>query len=301
MLLFLTLELTQQRSTCFAYAYLVFVSYSFAVKLQLFMNKLRTILFPCCSPTVRTTTHVPDPRPIPGHAGSGEPPCGADDEDCAGSGSGDDRGVDPVNTPKVVTDDIYITSPEPTRKYPPPWDDDKQHPDWNQPDQHHPHSSTQNPMVVTVNMTTVVPKRPSSGVTTRRTPHASEPPPRRDPTREEAEGGGSSSSGGMIPPKSSKKGKSFNLSSNIILIVGITAGVLVILLVLAFAIYKYKSRDEGSYKIDESKNYPYQEGAAVAACNKPSSQVNGGSCTRSSQSGMQTASKPKKNVKEWYV
>ena len=103
-------------------------------------------------------------------------------------------------------------------------------------------------------------------------------------------------------PKRSK-GKSFNLSSNIILIVGITVGVLVILLLLAFAIYKYKSRDEGSYKVDESKNYmhPYQEGAAVAACNKPSSQVNGGSCTRSSQSGMQTASKPKKNVKEWYV
>ncbi len=242
----------------------------------------------CFRVAVRTTTQMPGPRPIPGHAGSGEPPCGADDEDCMGSGSGD-GGVDPVHTPKVVTDDIYITSPEPTRKYPDPWGVEER-----------PHGrSTQNPMVVTVNMTTVTPRRPSV-VTTRRTFHASDTPTERPRDLTKEESGGASDTGGMLPPSSSK-GKSFNLSSNIIVIVGITAGVLIILLLLAFAIYKYKSRDEGSYKIDESKNYPYQEGAAVAACNKPSSQVNGGSCTRSSHSGMQTASKPKKNVKEWYV
>lgn len=232
---------------------------------------------------------MPGPRPIPGHVGSGEPPCGADDEDCMGSGSGDYDRVDPVNTPKVVTDDIYITSPEPTRKHPDSGGGGGGFPGWNEPK-----SSTLNPMVFTVNMTTVVPRR--SGVTTRT---HTVPPNRRDPTKEESEAGGEKGGAGMHPKRS--KGKSFNLSSNIILIVGITAGVLVILLLLAFAIYKYKSRDEGSYKIDESKNYPYQEGAAVAACNKPSSQVNGGSCTRSSHSGMQTASKPKKNVKEWYV
>ena len=226
---------------------------------------------------MRTTTTMPGPRPIPGRAGSGEPPCGTDDEDCTGSGSGDYDRVDPVHTPpKVVTDDILFTS-EPTQNQPP--DSGGGNPDYNGHK-----SSTPNPMVVTVNMTTVPPKRTSS-VSTRRTTNF---PPKSEYT--------------PTPVPKHSKGKSFNLSSNIILIVGITAGVLVILLLLAFAIYKYKSRDEGSYKVDESKNYmhPYQEGAAVSACNKPSTQVNGGSCARS-QSGMQTASKPKKNVKEWYV
>ena len=224
---------------------------------------------------MRTTTTLPGPRPIPGHIGSGEPPCGTDDEDCTGSGSGDYEHVDPVNTPKVVTDDILFTS-EPTQQ--PPDSGGGENPSWGDH-----RSSTRNPMVFTVNMTTVGPRRTSS-VSTRRTTNF---PPKPDE---------------VTPVPKPSKGKGFNLSSNIILIVGITAGVLVILLLLAFAIYKYKSRDEGSYKVDESKNYmhPYQEGAAIAACNKPSTQVNGGSCARS-QSGMQTASKPKKNVKEWYV
>ncbi len=84
------------------------------------------------------------------------------------------------------------------------------------------------------------------------------------------------------------------LSLNIGLIVGIAAGVLLLLLILAYALYKYKSRDEGSYKIDESKNYPYESPIA-----KPSPTANGGL----SKSGMQPTSKPakKKDVKEWYV
>ncbi len=244
---------------------------------------------------------MPGPQPIPGHAGSGEPPCGADDEDCESSGSGDYGNVEPVNTPKVVTDDIYLTSPEPTKREPHPQEIPDHGGDrWN-PDKHKPggkSSTTTDSMVITVNMTETPPKKTVDSITTSRRPHTVEP------SGEGNSGGGSHgnsesdnkiTSMGTSPKRS--KGKGFDLSSNIILIVGITGAVLLILLILAFAIYKYKSRDEGSYKIDESKNYPYQEGTAIAAC-KPSSQVNGGSCNRS---GMQTASKPKKNVKEWYV
>ena len=130
------------------------------IKTQLVLNNL----FSSFRPIIRTTTDIPGPRPIQEvNPGSGEPPCGSDDEDCNGSGSGDDR-VDPVNTPHPVTDDIYITSPEPTRK--------------RDRDEHR--SSTPNPMVVTVNMTTIPPRRPSS-VITKRTPHASDFPPTQGP------------------------------------------------------------------------------------------------------------------------
>ena len=81
------------------------------------------------------------------------------------------------------------------------------------------------------------------------------------------------------------------LGMNIGLIVGIAVGVVLLLLIIAFAFYKYKSRDEGSYKIDESKNYSYE-----TCSTKPPPQVNGGV----SKSGS-NCSKSKKNVKEWYV
>ena len=88
------------------------------------------------------------------------------------------------------------------------------------------------------------------------------------------------------------------LSLNIGLIVGIAAGVVLLLLILAYVLYKYKSRDEGSYKIDESKNYSYEAYTATEA--KPSSgtQTNGGVV----KTTCVPASKPKKkDVKEWYV
>ena len=81
------------------------------------------------------------------------------------------------------------------------------------------------------------------------------------------------------------------LGMNIGLIVGIAVGVVLLLLIIAFAFYKYKSRDEGSYKIDESKNYSYE-----TCSTKPPPQANGGL----SKSGS-NCSKSKKNVKEWYV
>ena len=42
--------------------------------------------------------------------------------------------------------------------------------------------------------------------------------------------------------------------SNLSLIIGATISSFLILLLLIFAIYKYRNRDEGSYVIDETKN-----------------------------------------------
>lgn len=73
------------------------------------------------------------------------------------------------------------------------------------------------------------------------------------------------------------------------LYIGIGVGVLFTLIILIIALYKFRSRDEGTYKVDESKNFAYLEsknvhhgnGAIIGASNiKPGK---------------------KKDVKEWYV
>ena len=86
----------------------------------------------------------------------------------------------------------------------------------------------------------------------------------------------------------------FSLSIGVI--VGIAAGVILLLLILAYAVYKYKSRDEGSYKVDESKNYRYD------SCNTkpPPPSVNGAGGFPPKSGGTPTKPK-KKDVKEWYV
>lgn len=69
-------------------------------------------------------------------------------------------------------------------------------------------------------------------------------------------------------------------------IVGISAAVLLVIVVIALLVYKYRSRDEGSYKIDESRNYGYE------ACNsKPMVHLNG---------KVKSGRHKRKDV-EWYV
>ena len=90
-------------------------------------------------------------------------------------------------------------------------------------------------------------------------------------------------------PKKGRKATSVTLW----IILGVAGGVLLALLVLAYAVYKYKSKDEGTYKIDESKNYDaYEE-------RKPMTQSNNG-CDKSSGPLIGKPVK-KKSVKEWYV
>lgn len=93
-----------------------------------------------------------------------------------------------------------------------------------------------------------------------------------------------SSSSSSSRPSSSTPQKSHGLS--IWLIVGVTAAVILLLLSIAFVVYKYRSRDEGSYKIDESRNYGYE------ACNsKPMVYLNG---------KVKSGRHKRKDV-EWYV
>jgi hypothetical protein len=55
-------------------------------------------------------------------------------------------------------------------------------------------------------------------------------------------------------PNSDEDGK-----KKLALIIGIAVGVLFTIIILIIALYKFRSRDEGTYKVDESKNFAYLE------------------------------------------
>lgn len=86
-----------------------------------------------------------------------------------------------------------------------------------------------------------------------------------------------------------------SLTTGIAMIIGIVVSIIVVLLLLALAVHKYRSRDEGTYRVDESKNYGYD------ACNsKPLVHLDGRS--RSSSSSAQSLrQKRKESHREWYV
>ncbi|XP_029634772.1 neurexin-3 isoform X2 [Octopus sinensis] len=116
-------------------------------------------------------------------------------------------------------------------------------------------------------------------------------------------------------------GKTFENSDdlNIGLIVGIAAGVLVALIVLIIALYKFRSRDEGSYKIDETQNFAYLDskqqqsnGALLPHNTTPGGGLGGGIGGMGGMGGGMGGSivsggggggksGKKKDVKEWYV
>ncbi|KAH3844655.1 hypothetical protein DPMN_086914 [Dreissena polymorpha] len=77
---------------------------------------------------------------------------------------------------------------------------------------------------------------------------------------------------------------------NIFLIIGIVAGVLVAFIILAVALYRFRSRDEGTYRVDESQNFANLEAKKQ--------QSNGGSVA---SVGNGKAGGKKRDVKEWYV
>ena len=144
-------------------------------------------------------------------------------------------------------------------------------------------------IVINPNMTEVPPSE-------RRPDLTNTAPPGKKPGRG---GGGPGGGGNQNTPNESetKDSNSGNpLSLNIGLIIGIAAGVVLLLFILAYAVYKYRSRDEGTYKVDETKNYRYE----TVSTKVPSQQLNGNSTlTKPISNG----SKPKKKgaVKEWYV
>ena len=77
---------------------------------------------------------------------------------------------------------------------------------------------------------------------------------------------------------------------NLALIIGIVAGVVIALIILIIALYKFRSRDEGTYKVDESQNFPYLDGKK---------QHSNGSLLGNNHSSSKTGKK--KDVTEWYV
>ena len=202
-----------------------------------------------------------------------------DEEDCQ-EGSGALAPVDPVSTPKTTTDDIgFLASTRPAR--PPHGGAGGQNTGT--------HNGDTVDIITEYNQTVRPPKS---------TPHPITTPKRSKPTPSSGKGGGRNGSynDGNTYERRSKNPMGLNIG----LIVGIAAGVVLLLLILAYALYKYKSRDEGSYKIDESKNYSYEAYTAQAAKQPltPSNTHANGGVSKSSSHG----SKPrKKDVKEWYV
>ncbi|XP_076835073.1 neurexin 3a isoform X5 [Brachyhypopomus gauderio] len=79
-------------------------------------------------------------------------------------------------------------------------------------------------------------------------------------------------------------------SSTTGMVVGIVAAAALCILILLYAMYKYRNRDEGSYQVDESRNYITN-----------SAQSNG-AVTKDKQHGSKSSSKKQKNKdKEYYV
>ena len=86
----------------------------------------------------------------------------------------------------------------------------------------------------------------------------------------------------------------FNIDdTNYSLIIGVTIASFIVLLLLIFAIYKYRNRDEGSYIIDETKNCgPFAELDVHP--------LNGSKKTAKNNSNNNNRRKSLKN-KEWFV
>ncbi|MFT7806018.1 neurexin-1 isoform X4 [Arapaima gigas] len=106
------------------------------------------------------------------------------------------------------------------------------------------------------------------------------------------------SSGGLASPTGSG-GRSFPGPSEVIresssttgMVVGIVAAAALCILILLYAMYKYRNRDEGSYHVDESRNYISN-----------SAQSNGTVVKEKPTNSAKSSSKNKKNKdKEYYV
>ena len=83
-------------------------------------------------------------------------------------------------------------------------------------------------------------------------------------------------------------------SSTTGMVVGIVAAAALCILILLYAMYKYRNRDEGSYQVDQSRNY---------ISNSAATQSSNGTLVKEKQAGTaKTVTKNKKNKdKEYYV
>ncbi|XP_037261425.1 neurexin-1 isoform X12 [Falco naumanni] len=107
------------------------------------------------------------------------------------------------------------------------------------------------------------------------------------------------SSGGLANPTRAGGGREYPGSSEVIresssttgMVVGIVAAAALCILILLYAMYKYRNRDEGSYHVDESRNYISN-----------SAQSNGAVIKEKQPNSAKSTNKNKKNKdKEYYV
>lgn len=83
-------------------------------------------------------------------------------------------------------------------------------------------------------------------------------------------------------------------SSTTGMVVGIVAAAALCILILLYAMYKYRNRDEGSYQVDETRNYisnSAQTNGAVVKDKTPSGSAKGSAGSK----------RPKDKDKEYYV
>nr|CAD7261985.1 unnamed protein product [Timema shepardi] len=99
-------------------------------------------------------------------------------------------------------------------------------------------------------------------------------------------------------------------AENTALIIGIIAGALIAIILIILIILKFKNRSEGSYKVDESKNYQGSQGpnaallgAAAGNGQQHPQQMNGNVKNGSDKlgNGKSTKKRDIKDIKEWYV
>uniref|UniRef100_A0A3B4V149 Neurexin 2 n=1 Tax=Seriola dumerili TaxID=41447 RepID=A0A3B4V149_SERDU len=113
--------------------------------------------------------------------------------------------------------------------------------------------------------------------------------PSDDEDLEECEPGNGESTQGRGLPGAVEVQQS---SSTTGMVVGIVAAAALCILILLYAMYKYRNRDEGSYQVDQSRNY----------ISNSATQSNGALVKEKQPSTAKTVTKNKKNKdKEYYV
>uniref|UniRef100_A0A4W5Q827 Neurexin/syndecan/glycophorin C domain-containing protein n=1 Tax=Hucho hucho TaxID=62062 RepID=A0A4W5Q827_9TELE len=103
--------------------------------------------------------------------------------------------------------------------------------------------------------------------------------------------GPATSRGRREPPLPGPPEVSRQSSSTIGMVVGIVAAAALCILILLYAMYKYRNRDEGSYQVDESRNY----------ITNSATQSNGAVVKDKQQSSKGVKGKQKNKDKEYYV
>lgn len=123
--------------------------------------------------------------------------------------------------------------------------------------------------------------------------------------------GGGRGDGAAAVPSASTTGS--RLAFHVGLIAGSAVGVVFVLLLAAFAVYKYRSRDQGSYRLDPDAPNGYvpspggeryrlrRTSSSGLASSGPSDQNGGGSGTIYRLRNSRSRSKNRRDIKEWYV